>query len=360
MIYYATDSNTRTTTYSIFMFSAVLVQSILALSFKSLNSQLFFLDISSVSAFTIFAVSFLIYDKYVWNRRIGWLRFSTIPDFSGEWVGYIDERQEYAQHGNTFVKKTQQLVAVQLHVSQTFRKISVNLKSMAISHSAKSRESECTTAGVFAEDSRRPKLVYTWIRSDLAGSGEFVRKAEGERVFLDGHYQSNYPRSGTIRVIQKQPGEHWFCGQVTTIENREGEAYLGIHIPESALLPALKLMRGFLQEPEYGQFRLAQNSRDNGGFHMTIFDPAEFASRRNPDLENYINQTFLWLRLIGLGKQSNGSDDCYFCVIECEGAQKIRRNCGLGNRDMHATLGFNSIDLHNVPKGTNTMIAPMR
>jgi hypothetical protein len=142
------------------MFAAVLIQSVLTYLFKFLGSQFFFLDVSSVSAFAIFSISFLIYDRFIWNKRIGWLQFSAVPDFSGEWVGYIDERQEFAQHGSMFVKKTERLIAVELHVSQTFRKISVNLKSMGSSPQAKSRESECTTAGVFAEDSKRPKLLY--------------------------------------------------------------------------------------------------------------------------------------------------------------------------------------------------------
>jgi hypothetical protein len=363
MIYYATDSNTRTTTYSIFMFSAVVVQSFLALIFKFLNSQLFFfLDVSSVSAFTIFAISFIIYDKYIWNRKYKWIYFSTVPDFSGEWVGYIEERQEFTKHGNTFTKKTEELIAVQLHVNQTFRKISVSLKSMATRHTTKSRESECTTAGVSSEDSKRPKLIYTWIRSDLAGSGEFIRRTEGEKFFLDGHYQSNYPRSGSIRLVQRRPSDRWYCGQIRKIESKGQQPYIGIHIPEQALLPALESMKQFLDERAYGQYRQKQNTRDSGGFHMTILDPQEYSSSDQTELaevEKYLDETFLWMRLVGLGKQSFCDDETYYCVIECEGAQKIRHKCGLGNRDMHATLGFKSTDLHDVPKGTNTVVASL-
>jgi hypothetical protein len=341
------------------MFAAVLIQSVLTYLFKFLGSQFFFLDVSSVSAFAIFSISFLIYDRFIWNKRIGWLQFSAVPDFSGEWVGYIDERQEFAQHGSMFVKKTERLIAVELHVSQTFRKISVNLKSMGSSPQAKSRESECTTAGVFAEDSKRPKLLYTWTRSDLSGSGEFVRKIEDGHIILDGHYESNYPRSGYIRVAQKQAGEHWFCGIVTTIRNQDEQPYIGVHIPENLLLSSLQLMRKYVEAPAYDRFRSKQNDRDDGGFHMTIFDPTEYASAKGPDLEYYINHTYLWMRLIGLGRQIDGDEECYFCAIECEGAQKIRHRRGLGNRDMHVTLGFKNVDLHQVPKGTNTVIAKL-
>jgi hypothetical protein len=362
MIYYATDSNTRATTYSIFMFSAVVIQSLLALIFKFLNSQFYFLDVSSVSAFAIFAILFLIYDKYIWNKRFKLLSFSTVPDFSGEWVGYIEERQEFTKHGNTFVKKTEELIAVQLHVNQTFRKISVSLKSMAIRHTTKSRESECTTAGVSTEDFKHPKLIYTWIRSDLAGSGEFIRRAEGDKFFLDGHYQSNYPRSGNIRLAQWRPGDHWYCGQIRKIESIGKQPYIGIHIPEPTLLPALEIMKKFLNEPTYNQFRQKQNTRDRGGFHVTVLDPEEYSTRSSAELgelEKYLSETFLWMRLVGLGKQSRCENAIYYCVIECEGGQKIRLKCGLGNRDMHATLGFKTEDLHDVPKGTNTVIAPL-
>jgi len=354
MVHYSIDTNIRAQTYGAIMLTAIAIQSILNSLFSFLQTQVLFVDISSLSAFTIFTAMFVGYDNFCWCWKIGRIRLSTVPDFTGEWLGYIYERKEYAAHDDVFVERVQELIAVNLYVRQTFRQISVRLRSIP-NHSSKSRESECTTAGLFIQDYERPKLTYTWIRSDLAGSGEFLRKSEDTRAILEGHYQSNYPRLGLIKLTRKEDGEIWHCGKLTIIQSPYGRPYLGVHIPEDFVLPCLNEMKKALSENNFEKYRQNQNIRDDGGFHMTVLEPSEYLAHRDK-LQDHIDETSVWIRLIGLGEQSRQHEHVYYCVLQCEGAELLRNRAGLGIKDMHVTLGFLSNDLHEVPKGLSTLI----
>lgn len=354
MVYYSIDTNIRSKTYGTIMLIAVALQSLLNQFFSFMQSQWLLLDISSISAFAIFTVIFIAYDNFIWRWKIKKLRFSNVPDFSGEWVGYILERTEFTAKDGHYIQKLQELIAVNLYVRQTFRQMSVRLHSLP-AHGTKARESECTTAGLFIQDFNRPKLTYTWIRSDLSGMGEFLLKHEDGRNILEGHYQSNYPRSGLIRLVRKEEGHSWYCGEVTEITNTLGRSYLGVHIPETFILPCLNAMKTFLSGEDFEAYRHNQNFRDDGGFHMTIIEPREYQNKR-ASLVDHIDETSVWLRLVGLGRQTRGSNTTFFCVLNCDGAEQLRNKVGLGNRDMHVTLGFRPDDLHDVPKGESTLL----
>ena len=156
-----------------------------------------------------------------------------------------------------------QMVAVQIYIGQTYRKITLRLRSMSTdnSHSLRGPESECTSAGIFSQDFDHPKLQYTWTRQELCGEGALFLKRDNARLFIEGNYSSNHPRVGFMRLTRKETRESWDCGLLQIIQTSEGERYLGIHIPESDVIPYLKEMRSYLSAENYSVYTENQSRK---------------------------------------------------------------------------------------------------
>lgn len=355
MVYYSIDTDVRAKTYAAMMAVAIVIQSWVNEFFDFLRQDFAHVDISAVSAFTIFGALFYVYDRFIWRKTLGPFRLSPVPNFSGMWVGYIIQRKEFSPAGdNVYKEKITQFVAVDLYIKQTFRQISIRLRSIPVH--GRARESECTTAGLFIQDFERPKLTYTWSRSDLSGAGTLFKTADDGLPALDGFYESNFPRIGLLKFRYRRSDEKWCCGKVVEIKSREGRPYLGIHVDESFLMSCLDQMSNLLSPETINQYREHQRARDGDGHHLTILDPNEYATCRWA-VNSHVNETSLWMRLLGLGRVNAGNGDVFYAVMDCEIANSLRQSAGLGNRDMHVTLGFNNDDLHNVPKGATTLIS---
>lgn len=63
---------------------------------------------------------------------------------------------------------------------------------------------------------------------------------------------------------------------------------------------------------------------------------------------------------VGLGVQENGHNAVYFIVVQWKAAQMWRAKMGLDPKDLHVTLGFREEDIHEVPKGHETIIRKLR
>jgi hypothetical protein len=188
--------------------------------------------------------------------------------------------------------------------------------------------------------------------------GDLVLKENTEQVTLEGSYGSNFPRQGLIRVVRKEANTGWHCGKVTEIKSQSGEEYLGVYIPEPFVLPCVRAMSNFMNDDSVAVYRRNQNIRDDGSYHMSILDPREYPTHKSK-LTAHVEETYVWLRLIGLGRQTSDSDETYYCIVRCEGADILRNKAGLGLKDMHITLGFRKRDLYGVPKGESTLICPV-
>jgi hypothetical protein len=339
------------------MVVAVTMQYAIHTHIAKLNNS-FGTTLASPTAFFIFWLLFLAYDNYVWKLRAAGIPFSRIPDFSGHWVGYIERRMEYIPSGDKYVQKIEELIAVQLYVGQTYRKISLRLRSMSTYHSFKGQESDATSVGIFSQDFDHPKLKYTWTRQELSGEGELLLKHDGARHIMEGNYSSNHPRIGFMRITRWEAKQDWYCGLITTITSASGKKYLGIHVPESNMIPYLRVMRCEMYALDYERYTESQRRRDDGGFHMTIFEPSEYETIGANSFVDIPDKMRLWCQLIGLGRQKRGDDETYYCVVKCEGAEFLRSKFGLGYKDCHITLGFRGTDLHGVPKGADTLVRP--
>ena len=368
MIFYATDSNSRTTTYGFLMVVAVAIQFSILPYVQKLNgligsneelNSLIGTNLASPTAFFLFWVLFLLYERVVWKIRII-IPFSTIPDFSGDWIGYIERREQFVDKGNgEFVRQQERMIAVQMYIGQTYRKISLRLRSMSTDHSVKGQESEATSVGIFSQDFDRPKLKYTWTRQELCGEGELLLKRDHDRLVVEGNYSSNHPRIGFMRLIKVRANENWLCGKLAIIQNRDRQSYLGIHVPEDYMMRYLRVLRRRLSPNDYLAYTQNQSARDDGGFHLTILEPSECAEVELNILDS-IGKSKLWVQFVGVGYQQRGRDEVFYCVATSDGAQQLRNDLGLGNRDLHVTLGFNARDIHGVPKGVDTLIAVER
>src|SRR5436305_864630 len=124
MINYATDSNTRTITYGVLMAIAIAVQYAVTPFVAEINQALH-VNLTSPASFLIFTLLFVIYDNFIWKLHIGRLSLSMIPNFSGEWIGYIERRIEFEKHEDVYIERRDELIAVEMGINQTYRRISI-------------------------------------------------------------------------------------------------------------------------------------------------------------------------------------------------------------------------------------------
>lgn len=355
MIHYSIDSDWRIVAYGTIAGVAVAMQWIIS-HFVSFFQTNWGVALASPTAALLFSGLSAVY-VYLWNFRFCGVPLSPIPDFSGVWIGYINRRKEFVQNGDQFEIKIQELIAVELRITQTYHKISIRLKAeVLLDDGIKGQESECTSAAVFCQNRANPKLQYIWTRQDLSGEGEFVLKRIGSRMILDGRYSSNYPRLGVMELTRCEVGEIWHCGELISLRDGEGRPYLGVNTPEEKLASILETMRAMLGEERFQSYRQSQFVRDGGGFHMTVFDPQETERLGGESLRQVAQRTWLWIRIIGLGRQTRNSEETFYAVAECSGAQQLRAKHGFGLKDMHVTLGFLNSDIHDVPKGVSTIV----
>jgi hypothetical protein len=364
MIQYTTDTNTRTQVYIWLISIAIAIQTIASVAVDQLGKIASLLPaeldipkyLAAPTAVGLFTILLLVYDNYLWNRRIFGLPMSSIPDFSGVWVGYIVRRIDFKSTQDGQHQKTTEMIAMHLYIKQTFSKISVRTRSISPSEGIRSIESQASVAGLFCQDYTKPSLRYIWAREDLSGEGEFLLKSNGARRHLEGRYSSTRARLGLMTFSEWRIEDNWFCGQVREISSRTGKRYLGIHVPEESVLRYLNEMKSIIGEEAYTEYRRNQTNRDQGSFHITIINAHELERVQPEALSRLEADTWLWVKLIGLGKSIRGTDETLYVVCNCDGARHIRSQTNLGNHDFHITLGFRNEDIYGVPKGLSTLI----
>jgi len=115
-------------------------------------------------------------------------------------------------------------------------------------------------------------------------------------------------------------------------------------------------------------FDLPEGCTTRGEYHVTVVDiPDSKALKAIKGLSN--SQFDAWLKSLngqtipgkwkslGVGSVSKGADTAYFEVISWPEAQAWRKELGLGEKDLHITIGFKGSDVHGVPKDKSTIIA---
>jgi hypothetical protein len=150
--------------------------------------------------------------------------------------------------------------------------------------------------------------------------------------------------------------------KVTTLQDNQGQKYLGALVSRAELLPYLTTLKQLLAE-DFNDYRVLQAARDHQLFHLTILTPQEYQFADKTLVEKLLssdfNQSFssnLNVTLFGLGKVEQDNKVSFFVVAQSADAQLIRQRFILPAKDFHITLAFNPSDIYNVTKDCSTLI----
>ena len=167
-----------------------------------------------------------------------------------------------------------------------------------------------------------------------------------------GAVESERPRMGVAGM-----------GSVTSVVGqlmtRDDEPYLAIVVQGDTLRCYLQRLREYLGEADYARYTANQQLRDGGVYHITVVNPAELEELVETGMDILLTNQSMQFRLVGLGRARLESDTAYFVVCESEQLQHFRTSLGLGRKDLHVTLGFESADVHEVAKDATTLIEPI-
>jgi hypothetical protein len=149
---------------------------------------------------------------------------------------------------------------------------------------------------------------------------------------------------------------------ITTLEDNQGQKYLGALVTRADLLPYLKELQHILMD-DFNKYRALQSLRDHHLFHLTILSPNEYQLADKAIVEKLLLSNFnhsmsaqLNVTLLGLGKVEQDDKKTFFVVAQSSDAQLIRQSFILPAKDFHITLGFNPNDIYGVNKSSSTLI----
>lgn len=150
--------------------------------------------------------------------------------------------------------------------------------------------------------------------------------------------------------------------KITTLQDNQGQKYLGALVSRAELLPYLTQLQQLLAE-DFNDYRALQAARDHQLFHLTLLSPREYQLADKAIVAKLLapnfNQAFssqLNVTLLGLGKVVQGSKTSFFVVAQSADAQLIRQQFILPTKDFHITLGFNPSDIYGVKKDQSTLV----
>ncbi|MDX2367138.1 MAG: hypothetical protein QNK36_01820 [Colwellia sp.] len=150
--------------------------------------------------------------------------------------------------------------------------------------------------------------------------------------------------------------------KITTLQDNQGQKYLGALVSRAELLPYLKQLQQLLAD-DFNHYRTLQAARDHQLFYLTILSPREYQLADKAIVEKFLapdfSQSFssqLNVILLGLGKVAQDNKTTFFVIAQSADAQLIRQRFILPAKDFHITLGFNPSDIYGVNKGLSTLI----
>lgn len=142
------------------------------------------------------------------------------------------------------------------------------------------------------------------------------------------------------------------------IKDVVGSNFIGVNIYSDLVYPFLEKMKTFVGD-DYDEFVKNQQDRDNAHYHCTIMNVSEFNKVINNDITNtnVINQIITQFevddfQVLGLGSSQKGENKTYYIVCRSEQLQAFRYRFGLGEKDLHITIGFKWKDVFGVRKNS--------
>lgn len=212
---YSTDNDKRPTVYGFLGFMAYVVVLGIGWATSLLPGGLPAITGGTISWGLAFAALSAVFSRFGWKNTIARSTgASKVPDFSGEWAGYIKtsyegQIDEEALHESHDPEEEMQRVAATLHIDQTWRKISVHL-------STEDSESDSTGATVLTKEGRWPSLTYQYgnkpdvdsVDSMRAhdGTADLSLRQDGEQDVLEGFYYTGPGRENYGEMYFERQG----------------------------------------------------------------------------------------------------------------------------------------------------------
>jgi hypothetical protein len=145
---------------------------------------------------------------------------------------------------------------------------------------------------------------------------------------------------------------------INYIKDILGNNYLGINIPKTSIQLLLNELKEDIGDDDYDIFTDTQQRRDNGDYHITVINVAEYNKISNnmgmDVFTNSLTRVFKYgiddLKLMGIGTASRNENRAYFIVCNSEKLDAIRTRFELPKKDFHITIGFLFKDVFGVRK----------
>jgi hypothetical protein len=143
----------------------------------------------------------------------------------------------------------------------------------------------------------------------------------------------------------------------TYIKDIIGNNYVGIVVPNSAVLPFLSDLKDFTGD-KYDEYVSNQQSRDHGNYHITVLNVAEYNKLSKDmgagNLVKSMDKVFKYdiddLRMMGVGMATKNENTAYYIVCKSEKLDSIRKRYDLEPKDFHITIAFLYKDVFGMRK----------
>jgi hypothetical protein len=145
---------------------------------------------------------------------------------------------------------------------------------------------------------------------------------------------------------------------ITHLRDTIGNNYLGIKIPNESLKLYLNELKEVLGEEDYNVFTENQQTRDNGEYHITVINVADYNKLTKElgmdkfvsSLDSIFKFTIDDLKFMGIGTATRNENRSFFIVCNSDKLDAVRKRYELNEIDFHVTLGFNYKDVFGVRK----------
>lgn len=188
---YTTDAKDRKSIPLWLAFLAVAATLLLNYVLKALSLKVpWWIDAPSVMGF--YGLIYTLFDQFIWQLQLGYVRFSEIPNIQGTWVGVI--RSSY--NGGTEVR------GVLLYIRQTWTKISIQLetdKSRSCSTMAAVNTEKFSEAGLKYEFMNEPSALSIQTMQPHRGTTHLRLTPDG--ITLKGDYFTGRGRQNIGEMV---------------------------------------------------------------------------------------------------------------------------------------------------------------
>jgi hypothetical protein len=146
---------------------------------------------------------------------------------------------------------------------------------------------------------------------------------------------------------------------ITHLKDTLGFNYLGIKIPNTTVNSFLNQLKEEIDNEEtYNTFVDNQQKRDQGSYHITVMNVAEYNKLSKEmgidkfvnSLDNILKYPIDDLKILGIGTAENNGNRTYFIVCKSEKLDSVLNRYNLPTRDFHITIGFKWKDVYGVRK----------